>query len=265
MKRRNILTAVLLPILLAAAVLVLGTLVPSWLLGRQEEKLRAQASTVPVDAVRPYGDDYDEMKNELVSGIRAIFGQEEYDYEDVSEKEVSDTVDAASEFMQAWSGRTEQYGVWLENDLLPGQVYLQKITSSASDGWALTLDAEIDREPYGIFAAAVSTSGIPIFMNIRMENIDGDAVRDVWHCLLNTYQSQCGLSFNVILESEYGPAVDQADSNANVSGDGFVQSYAAVSSDLSLRLELNWESFETKYDSECWFYVTMTENTENNF
>ena len=36
MKRRNILTAVLLPVLLAAAVLILGTLVPGWLLGRQE-------------------------------------------------------------------------------------------------------------------------------------------------------------------------------------------------------------------------------------
>ena len=62
MKRRNILTAVLLPVLLAAAVLILGTLVPGWLLGRQEEKLRAQANTVPVDAVRPYGDDYDETE-----------------------------------------------------------------------------------------------------------------------------------------------------------------------------------------------------------
>ena len=34
---------------------------------------------------------------------------------------------------------------------------------------------------------------------------------------------------------------------------------------MSLRLELNWESFETKYGSECWLYMTLTENTENDF
>ena len=144
MKRRNILTAVLLPVLLAAAVLILGTLVPGWLLGRQEEKLRAQANTVPVDAVRPYGDDYDEMKQELLGGIHAIFALEDNKYEDVAEKDVSDTVSAALEFLQTWSDRTEQYGVWLGNDLVSGQIFLQKITCSASDSYALTLWAVVN-------------------------------------------------------------------------------------------------------------------------
>lgn len=147
MKRRNILTAVLLPVLLAAAVLVLGTLVPGWLLGRQEEKLRAQANTVPVDAVRPYGDDYDEMKQELLGGIRTMFAQEDCKYEDVAEKDVSDTVSAALEFLQTWSDRTEQYGVWLGNDLVSGQIFLQKITSSVSNSYALTLDVMAGKDP----------------------------------------------------------------------------------------------------------------------
>lgn len=265
MKRRNILTAVLLPVLLAAAVLILGTLVPGWLLGRQEEKLRAQANTVPVDAVRPYGDDYDEMKQELLGGIHAIFALEDNKYEDVAEKDVSDTVSAALEFLQTWSDRTEQYGVWLGNDLVSGQIFLQKITSSASDSYALTLDVMAGQEPYGVYSASVSENGIPIYVCVRMDGADSTVVGYLWQSLRETYQSRCGLSFNVILESEYGASTNAADDDAAVSGDGSVRSYAAVSSDMSLRLELNWESFETKYGSECWFYMTLTENTENDF
>ena len=265
MKRRNILTAVLLPVLLAAAVLVLGTLVPGWLLGRQEEKLRAQANTVPVDAVRPYGDDYDEMKQELLGGIRTLFAREDCKYEDVAEKDVSDTVSAASEFLQTWSDKTEQHGVWLGNDLVSGYVYLRKITSSASDSYALTLDAVDGWEPYGIYSAAVSANGIPIYACARMDGADSAVVGYLWQSLRETYQSRCGLSFNVILKSEYGASTNAADDDAAVSGDGSVRSYAAVSSDMSLRLELNWESFETKYGSECWFYMTLTENEENDF
>ena len=148
---------------------------------------------------------------------------------------------------------------------MSGYVYPQKITSSASDSYALTLDAVDGQEPYGVYTAFVSENGIPIYVCARMDGADSTVVGYLWKSLRETYQSRCGLSFNVILESEYGGSTNAADDNAAVSGDGSVRSYAAVSSDMSLRLELSWESFETKYGSECWFYMTLTENEENDF
>ena len=195
---------------------LLVTLVPGWLLGRQEEKLRAQANTVPVDAVRPYGDDYDEMKQELLGGIRTMFAREDCKYEDVAEKDVSDTVSAASGFLQTWATRRSSTASGSGMTLCRGRSSF-KITSSASDSYALTLDVMTGQGPMAFITHPYPKTVSQSMCASEWMAPTVPVVGYLWQSLRETYQSRCGLSFNVILESGMVHLQNAADDDAAIS------------------------------------------------
>ena len=271
MKRRNILTAVLLPVLLAAAVLVLGTLVPGWLLGRQEEKLRAQANTVPVDAVRPYGDGYDETKRELLNSSRVMFGSGMLTFDESTVEEMQDTLYAWRAFLDTWRENAKKYGITMDSLLNKGETYLEKVSNEDEDEsvWALSINTLGDIPENGIYVATMTPSGIPFYASgIALIGGEEDS-EQIWQALRDTYQSECGLNFNVTLQSVYDRENGVSD-QSNLSESGYEnvdRVYTAVSSDLSLYLEMRWEIFraDPKSPGQCWFNYVLTENTGNDF
>lgn len=271
MKRRRILIAVVLPLLLAAAVLVLGILLPDWLLRRQETALLGQANSVPVDAVRPYGDGYDEIKRELLTSSRFMFSSETFNFEESSEEEMADTLYAGQTFLNAWQGNAEKYGITLGNLLNEGEIDLEKVTGEEENVWALNINpiSDSDDQMGGIYAVTLTPSGIPFYASGTAMIGEEENSEQIWQALRDTYQSEYGLIFNVTQQSVYGQENGISDQN-NLSEqdyDGFGRIYTAVSSDLSLHLEMQWEVFREDLDSpwQCWFNYVLTENTGNDF
>ena len=269
MKRRRILTAMLLPLVLAAAVLALGILLPDWLLRRQETALLGQANSVPMDAVRPYGDDYDETKQELLTTSRMMFGVEPLTFEESSEEEMQNTLHAGRAFLDTWRENAEKYGITMDSLLNEGETYLEKVAGEDEDEsvWALSINTLGDIQEYGIYAATMTPSGIPFYTSGNALIGGEENSEQIWQALRDTYQSVCGLNFNVTLQTVNDRENGVSDqSNLSESGyEGFDRVYTAVSSDLSLYLEMQWEIFREDPESpwQCWFSYVLTENTEN--
>lgn len=269
MKRRRILTAVILPLLLAAAVLALGILLPDWLLRRQENQLLGQASTVPVDAVRPYGDGYDEMKRELLTSSRVMFGSGMLNFEESTEEEMQNTLDAGRAFLDTWRENAKKYGITMDSLLNEGETYLEKVAGEDENVWALNIYTLGDGQLDGIYAATLTPSGIPFYASGNAMIGGEENSEQIWQALRDTYQSEYGLNFNVTLQTVYDRENGVSDqSNLSESGyEGFDRTYTAVSSDLSLYLEMQWEIFrdDPKSPWQCWFSYVLTENTGNDF
>ena len=264
MKRRRILTAVILPLLLAAAVLALGILLPDWLLRRQENQLLEQASTVPVDAVRPYGDSYDEMKQQLIASSRVMFGDEMLTFEESSEDEMWDTLEAGREFLNTWRENAKKYGITMDDLLNDGEIDLETVTGEDKSAWALSINTLGDGQLDGIYAATLTPSGIPFYASGNAMIGGEENSEQIWQALRDTYQSEYGLNFNVTLQTVYDRGNGVSDqSNLSEQGyEGFDRTYTAVSSDLSLYLEMQWEIFrdDPKSPWQCWFSYVLMEN-----
>lgn len=257
MKLKKFLIGIVLPLALAAAVLTAGTLLPRWLLKRQEDSLLEQASTVAIDAVQPYGDSYDQMKTVLLACIRMLEGSEDTtilaDTYDVYNYESWNTADEdVSAFLAAWSEQMSDAFYWQDfyglMDVSQSLVY-----TNDSESAALNVIIGIDTIFTEDASLCYSEQGIPIQLSAVIDpySMEPDTV---WEGLLSAYQSQFGLEFTDTSVS-YDTEGDDYDMENSGSDTDYLY-YEAVSTDMSFLLAM-----DIGCQSDRWYVeFQMTEN-----
>lgn len=131
----------LLPVVLAAGILVLGALAPGYLLDRQSQALLHSANTVPVEDVRPYGDDYNDMLTTLLAAIRLQYSDDfgiEFTQQDLWN--VQTTIDQFDAFLSELSIQVADRGYWLEGLVQLIYANYSPLTDPRQEEWLLYLD-----------------------------------------------------------------------------------------------------------------------------
>lgn len=267
MRVRRFICRWLLPVALAAAMLAAGTFVPGLLLRRQAEQLRQGASAVPVEDVRPYGDDYNDMKNALLTSIHLVenssFGQAEYSLDDWSE--VEKAVDGCQNFVNDLTMQMSDRGYWMESLLTLEYDYFGSVTDQTGQDWVLRMEGyDVSSGEYSSFLVQPQFY-VPVEAQIYLMPLEYFSPQVLWDSLLETYREWCSLNFSSpqvetsfspgTLESldeeafweqwnNFGTAVEAADAEGNwsvkaVESDDIFCSFSAVSSDLTFRLQMN--------------------------
>lgn len=186
----------LLPVVLAAGILVLGALAPGYLLDRQSQALLHSANTVPVEDVRPYGDDYNDMLTTLLAAIRLQYSDDfgiEFTQQDIWN--VQTTIDQFDTFLSELSLQVADRGYWLEGLVQLIYANYSPLTDPRQEEWLLYLDCwDVNSSRYS-YVGVVPELGVPVFMvldAIPQEYVDPQAL---WEALEATYQQQYGLIF----------------------------------------------------------------------
>lgn len=186
----------LLPVALAACILGLGALAPGYLLDRQSQGLLHSASAVPVEDVRPYGDDYNDMLTTLLAAIRLQYSDDfgiEFTQQDLWN--VQTTIDQFDAFLSDLSVQVADRGYWLEGLVQLIYANYSPLTNTQREEWLLYLDCwDVNSSRYS-YVGVVPELGVPVFMvldAIPQEYVDPQAL---WEALVATYQQRYGLIF----------------------------------------------------------------------
>ena len=186
----------LLPVALAACILGLGALAPGYLLDRQSQALLHSASAVPVEDVRPYGDDYNDMLTTLLAAIRLQYSDDfgiEFTQQDLWN--VQTTIDQFDAFLSDLSVQVADRGYWLEGLVQLIYANYSPLTNTQREEWLLYLDCwDVNSSRYS-YVGVVPELGVPVFMvldAIPQEYVDPQAL---WEALVATYQQRYGLIF----------------------------------------------------------------------
>lgn len=186
----------LLPLALAACILGLGALAPGYLLDRQSQALLHSASAVPVEDVRPYGDDYNDMLTDLLAAIRLQYSDDfgiEFTQQDLWN--VQTTIDQFDAFLSDLSVQVADRGYWLEGLVQLIYANYSPLTDPRQEEWLLYLDCwDVNSSRYS-YVGVVPELGVPVFMvldAIPQEYVDPQAL---WEALVATYQQRYGLIF----------------------------------------------------------------------
>lgn len=282
MRAKKILLRWLLPAVLAAAMLLAGSFVPNLLLRRQAERLRQGASAVPVEDVRPYGDDYDNMKNALLGAVRLVETYEsqglEYDYVAPDTAGVEEAFAGFMDFQLQLLDTLSQQGYWLDSLYGMEYGYYEALRGSGSD-WVLRTEGD---EPYSgehsVFLVQPEYS-VPVRASVFLTPTEYFSPQALWDCLLETYRAYCGLSFTgtqveTNLSAGGSEALDEeafregwleaetvtgASDGAMASNSALFCGFEAVSSDLTFRIQLD----VTVWDGGSWnLELRLLENPE---
>lgn len=270
MKVKRFILSVALPLFLAAVILALGTVIPNELLERQKDRVGLQISAVPVSDVRPYGDEYEEMRQSLLTADRVIRNARyggELTQEQYAQKS-EDAMAAFEAFLERWQqtlGDMDQRLMVLDRMVPSMEEYLSN--GQMDSDWVLQL-TQID-EQYGYAASYCvdSATGIPLRMEIN-DRINGYLSPWIlWNSLTETYQWQSGLSFGeaaVSMEvNGYAWGANDQDKMEEMTFEAaYYEEYTsvrfvAVSTDLTFRLEMTVDSY---YAEEWRIGVNLTEN-----
>lgn len=189
----------LLPVLLAACILMLGALAPSYLLDHQARGLLHSTNAVPVEDVRPYGDDYNEMINALLAAIRLQnsdgFGIPSSRQDIWDNGQIQATIDQFDAFQSELSVQVADRGYWLEGLVQLIYANYSPLTNTQREEWLLYLDCwDVNSSRYS-YVGVVPELGVPVFMVldvIPQEYVDPQAL---WEALVATYQQRYGLIF----------------------------------------------------------------------
>lgn len=189
----------LLPVVLAACILGLGALAPGYLLGRQSQALLHSASAVPVEDVRPYGDDYNDMLTDLLAAIRLQysdgFGTESPRQDIWNDGQIQTTIDQFDTFLSDLSVQVADRGYWLEGLVQLTYENYYPLTNTQREEWLLSLDCPDLNSGIYSYVVVVPELGVPVLMAldaIPQEYVDPQAL---WEALVATYQQRCGLVF----------------------------------------------------------------------
>ncbi len=285
MKAKKIFLRWLLPAALAAAMLAAGTFVPSLLLRRQAQQLRRGASAVAVEDVRPYGDDYEDMKNALLAAIRLV--EEAEDAEDYGLQDAQDaagTEEAFSGFMDFQRQLLDSLssrGYWLDSLYNLEYDYYGSVSGSSGEDWVLRTEGY---DPYsGEYSDFLVQPEyyVPVRASVYIVPADYFSPQAMWDSLLEAYRDCCDLNFtgtqvetslftgvSETLDEETfldgwlaaGTVVDSADGVMFAGGAPLSCAFSAVSSDLTFRLQLE----VTILDGIYWnLELRLQDNTEN--
>lgn len=188
-----------LPVLLAAAILALGVLIPGYLLDRQEQELLSSANAVPVSDVRPYGDDYSEMINTLLAAIRLQnsdgFGVESTRQDIWNDGQVQTTMDQFDAFMSEFSLQVADRGYVLEELVQLTYDSYYPLTDPQQEEWLLYLDClDLNSGLYS-YTGLVPELGVPVLMALDTLPQGYVDPQVLWDALRATYQQRCGLIF----------------------------------------------------------------------
>lgn len=199
MKHNGFLRAAL-PALLAAAVLAAGVLVPRFLLTLQQRSFRRDIVSVAAGDIHPYGEEYETMKQTLLTAIRAtadaeFFGDDTSDLSEEQRELMERGMAAAQSFLASWDraapelgllgGRSEMAESWwlvgrTEEDV---PILLLEATSGENGRyWAM----EFDPRTGALLSCSLDLNGI---------ELGAQAASAVWSGLRQAYVEQCGLSF----------------------------------------------------------------------
>ena len=189
----------LLPVLLAACILMLGALAPGYLLDHQARGLLHSTNAVPVEDVRPYGDDYNEMINALLAAIRLQnsdgFGIPSSRQDIWDNGQIQATIDQFDAFQSELSVQVADRGYWLEGLMQLTYESYYPLTNTQREEWLMALDCLDLNSGFHSYVGVVPELGVPLLMvvdTLPQEYVDPQAL---WDALRATYQQRYGLIF----------------------------------------------------------------------
>lgn len=243
---------IVIPILLAAALLALGASAPGFFLNRRAGQYVNTTAQAAISDIHPYGDQYESTKESILAAIKYKIKIEDgdidvdIDVDDYASVAVDDDdndndqmlscLRLIDDFMDAWAEQISQQGYWISG--LTELVYDDVVPVYEQDGEAAVYLA------YGYdYSGIMDTSGIlldadtgaPVYMELYVTGWDGVQADVIWSCLLDTYQEQFGIQFTDLSNAQ---ADEQAD-----------DMFMALSADQSLELNMEMEQDE---DNEDW-------------
>lgn len=269
----------LLPVLLTVCMLGLGAMVPGYLLDRQEQELIRSTNTVPVSDVRPYGEGYDQMKEDLLATL-AVVRNGYYEERELTEDywntgEGRQMTEVLNNFLVRWAEESQQ--PWLEQLAASEDQNLNLLANDDSQGHntAVMVErwSEIKELPQAWTLMVVSQSGIPAQMEFWVSPKEGYiSPQALWDGLWATYRESCGLTFgplqvtdgpsqNGVFEEEVFMTEIQ---NFDWTDPGMATyaGFSAVSSDLSFELSLWIAAYGEDEGPGTWDIVVRLSETE---
>jgi len=199
MKRNGFLRAAL-PALLSVAVLAAGGLAPRFFLTLQQRSFRRDIVSVAAGDIHPYGEEYETMKQTLLTAVRSAEDAALYsdDCLDISEEQrdlLGRGMAAAQSFLSSWDRAAPELGLldgWPETAerwcLVTGAeedvpiLLLEETSGENGRYWAM----EFDPQTGALLGCSLDLHGI---------ELDAEAASAVWSGLRQAYVEQCGLSF----------------------------------------------------------------------
>lgn len=270
MKVKRFILSVALPLFLAAVILSLGNMIPNNLLERQKENYLQRLTTVEVDDVRPYGDEYEETRQELLSSIHVLEDAHYVDRDTNAGKAVATetTMACFREFLYMLQTAVNEQGYPMEIiDRL--DLYEESMISHDAEGSDMVLMVSCVDSWTGMITASnldLST-GAPIQFVMAGQMEEYVSPWAVWQGVLAAYQQHCGLIFGEAV-SELEAEGKKAGANETEVMEDLAEEYAwstsnsavnisAVSNDMTFRLEMCLET----YEGEMWnLVINLREN-----
>ena len=257
--KRRVWLAVALPVVLAAAMLALGTLVPDWLLSRREMGYSDTTAQAAIADVHPYGDQYETVKQSLLTTMKVRDAYDAGEYDEETDQSRSNGIadeaglyDAeASKWETTASGVTkmnEFLSKWADEIAAAGDFWMSGLTELVTED-LIVLPDSADPQSLLVYATDYSgasmmsglfidaSTGAPVNMELYLVGWGGTDLDAIWNGLLTAYQEKLGLQFTEVSVDTKRTAQDGVN---GVSDDDFLSysSYSAVSADQSLRLDV---------------------------
>lgn len=251
---RRIWLAVVLPVVLATAILALGTLLPDWLLSHRELEYTDTTAQAAIADVHPYGDQYENVKQSLLRTIKVMDGYGDGLYDGAVLKNVSgnelyneyvmpDHEDATkclmnmTTFLSRWASVISESGNFWMSGLTELVATEATILPSTDDPQALlvyAMDYSSMEQNSGLFLDM--TTGTPVSMELYLMGWGGIDLGVIWQSLLTVYQEQLGLQFTEVSLTEDDETTDEI----GIASDDLYAygSYSAVSADQTLRMNM---------------------------
>lgn len=270
MRVKRFILSVALPLFLAAVILALGTLIPSELLEQQKERFGQKVSAVPVSDVRPYGDEYEEMRQNLLSSIR-VLRDAHYGSELTGDRmsQISERCwESFYQFLDYWRELTGDWGYYFGGLERLTAVEENYLSSGAMDADFVLMLGFLDSK-YGYYHTFCvdDATGTPMQMEIHCPIEEYFSPWVLWGSLLAAYQEQCGLVFGEAAVSMVVNGYTQGASDQGIMEDMALKAvyneeytsvrFSAVSNDLTFQLRMAVEA----YSGDQWLVVVeLTEN-----
>ncbi len=254
--------SVLITVVLAAALLVLGSALPNWLLQRRSAKYFRTTSQISVSDIHPYGDQYESMKQSLRNTIRyksAMSGQEwtvapngemaSVDNGDGEEDETnldgSDALSRFDSFLQDWNEALNDESCWITGLEMLGYTNVVPISSQNTSQADILMINAIDYSGInptlgGSELLLDCSTGAPVYMNLTLSSYDDPSKPSpelLWSCLLSAYRSQLGIQFTEV--SSTASTDNETEDSSKYESNTSAKQFSALSADQVFRLDVS--------------------------
>ena len=264
-----------LPLLLAALILAAGALLPQAAFHRQRQDYLNQTQSVPVEEVQPYGEEYEERKNKLLTSIRLL-----WDIENGGKGEILPVVDADREITQRYrDGLNRMWDFFaLLEEYIPGFDSGSVKNYPAEEKNWIYAPGDMDnalgqismlQEEYGVcnMICFDLDTGLPLYMDLYLMAEEGTADSSIlWDGLLAAYEKVSGITF-----SSQPTVVDQAGSITQFTT-GNEAGYISIKDPLYEQVQLEAVSADSafhliaeyyRHEDEIALQIGLVENGQN--